>query len=250
MIGKLFPINVSNYATLPRNRHQRAGSLGSGSTSTSTCSASTTGRTQTTSTVDGSSTNTRLQNVINYQNLDTTAHLSDTDSIGLCTGCLKKQDNSKTMLYPIKYDNMGRRITASGNSILSIVPDEEKENVIDSVSISSDMCTVSASCSNAIGDDALAAATAAATAANTCMGTGPNCASTSRAATVSDFVALNNVGCSSTKTAGAINSNANSINTKSNSKLGDRDSKMADDKLRDAQGGTLLLPSGCDYVSL
>lgn len=250
VIGKLFPINVSNYATLPRNRHQRTGSLGSGSTSASSCSASTTGRTQTTSTVDGSSSskNTRLQNVINYQNLDTTTHLSDTGSIGLCTGCLKKQDSSKAMLYPIKYDNMGRRITASGNSILSTLPDEEKESAIDSVNISSDMCTVSASCANVV--DGASAAAAAAAAANACTGTaaGTSSASTSRAAIISGSVGLN-VGCSSSKTFGATNLNANSINLKSNSKLSDRDSKVADDKMRDAQG-TLLLPSGCDYVSL
>lgn len=235
VIGKLFPINVSSYATLPRNRHQRSGSLGS--TNGSTCSATTsgTGRTQT-STLD--SKNTRLQNVINYQNLDTTTHLSDNGSIGLCTGCLKKQDNTKTHVYP-KYDNMGRRITASGNSILSI-PDEEKESAIDSVDISSDMSTVSASCGVnvvdvggigiGIGDSGSSAG-----------------ASTSRAAIISGSVGLN-AGCSS-KTIGATNFNANSINLKSNSKLSDRDSKVADDKMRDAQG-TLLLPTGCDYVSL
>lgn len=240
VIGKLFPINVSNYATLPRNRHQRAGSLGSGSTSASTCSASTTGRTQTTSTVDGSSTNTRLQNVINYQNLDTTTHLSETGSIGLCTGCLKKQDSSKKMLYPIKYDNMGRRITASGNSILSTLPDEERESAIDSI-IAGDMCTVSASCANVVEGASAAAASAA---ANACTSS----AIVSRAAIISGSVGLN-VGCSSSKANGGANSNANSINLKSNSKLGDRDSKVADDKIRDAQGA-LLLPSGCDYVSL
>ncbi|XP_055321030.1 leucine-rich repeat-containing protein 24-like isoform X2 [Sitodiplosis mosellana] len=227
VIGKLFPINVSSYATLPRNRHQRTGSLGSSSNSGSTCSA-TGGRShQHTSTAD--SKNTRLQNVINYQNLDTSTHLSDNGSISLCTSCLKKQDNGKPVVYS-KYDNMGRRITASGNSILSI-PDEEKESAIDSVSISGDMSTVSASCVNVVDG-----------------------ASTSRAAIISGSVALN-TGCSNksmgnaSTSAAVVNQNANSINLKSNSKLSDRDSRVADDKMRDAQG-TLLLPTGCDYVSL
>lgn len=218
VIGKLFPINVSSYATLPRNRHQRTGSLGSNGTGNA---CGTSGRSSAASTAD--SKNTRLQNVINFQNLETTTtHLSDNGSItGLCTGCLKKQDGCKTMVYPTKYDNMGRRITASGNSILSI-PDEEKESAIDSVSISNDMSTVSASCVNMGNDGACASA------------------STSRAAIISGNVELN-AGCSG-KSIGLTN-------LKSNSKLSDRDSRMADDKMRDAQG-TLLLPTGCDYVSL
>lgn len=244
VIGKLFPINVSSYATLPRNRHQRTGSLGS-SNNGSTCSASTSGsRTQTTT---ADSKNTRLQNVINYQNLDTTTHLSENGSIGLCTGCLKKQDNNKTVVYPTKYDNMGRRITASGNSILSI-PDEEKESAIDSVNISSDMSTVSASCVNVVDVNGANGCVPGIGIGIGCTGSGSSVgASTSRAAIISGSVGLN-AGCSS-KTIDATNLNANSINLKSNSKLSDRDSKVADDKIRDAQG-TLLLPTGCDYVSL
>lgn len=140
VIGKLFPINVSSYATLPRNRQQRgANGTASGGPSTSA----------------EASKNNHLQNVINYQNLETT-HLNESGSISLCAGCLKNQEpqyadtvtstsltidpskvkaksfkrgvvDPKAGAYP-KYDNMGRRITATGaigaQSTLSI-PDEE-----------------------------------------------------------------------------------------------------------------------------
>lgn len=131
VIGKLFPINVSSYATLPRNRNQR------GPTAPADPSKS-----------------SHLQNVINYQNLET-SHLNESGSISLCAGCLKNQDSQyadtvastsltidpskvkaksfkrpsdlKSTMYP-KYDNVGRRITATGAiggaSALSI-PDEE-----------------------------------------------------------------------------------------------------------------------------
>lgn len=138
VIGKLFPINVSSYATMPRNRHQRGNGAGP-------------------STSAEASKNSHLQNVINYQNLETT-HLNESGSISLCAGCLKNQDphpqygdavastsltidptkvktkssfkrnvDPKMTAYS-KYDNMGRRITATGaiggTSTLSI-PDEE-----------------------------------------------------------------------------------------------------------------------------
>lgn len=139
VIGKLFPINVSSYATLPRNRHQRGvgGASGTGEPSKSS----------------------HMQNVINYQNLETT-HLNESGSISLCAGCLKNQDqqygvdsmptastsltidlakvkaksafkrNSEmksSTTFP-KYDNMGRRITATGafgdTSTLSVADEE------------------------------------------------------------------------------------------------------------------------------
>lgn len=241
VIGKLFPINVSSYATLPRNRHQRSGSLGNGN-NVNTCAASNKNH-QSATTSD--SKNTRLQNVMNYQNLDTTTtHINESDSMPLCTSCLKKQDPNKTIVYPNKYDNMGRRITASGNSILSI-PDEEKEisycatnadpnnhhhhhhttSNIETVNIASDMSSVTANCIN-VGD---------------CS---HNNANTSRAANISSSVALNSIGCSTTSKSANLNSknNGNSTittisNAKSNSKLCDRDStRIADNKMLDVQG--------------
>lgn len=317
VIGKLFPINVSSYATLPRNRqhnHHRAGSLG-GCSSSSGSSCSTSNRSnhqQQASTID--SKNTRLQNVINYQNLETT-HLNESASIGLCTGCLKNQDEqyvsgsalnacsisipttsstlsmelsktptttstkaskrccaigvdgSKTMLYPTKYDNMGRRITASGNSTLSI-PDEEKEinfsdadatndncSTIDAVNMISNMNMVSSS-SSCIKDGVGSGGASNSNSVNTNTNTSViNSSNVAAAASSSSSIAQTNglsivAGCSSSNVNGGIHT---ITNMKSNSKLSDRDSstRMADDKMRDAQQqGTLLLPTGCDYVSL
>lgn len=123
VIGKLFPINVASFATLPRNRH-RGGMQPP--TSEAGC---------------------RLQKVINYQNLETKLPENGNSSgggggggggggVSLCAGCLKSQDQyninngleSSMARKPMpKYDNMGRRITASGNSTLSLPDDEEDE---------------------------------------------------------------------------------------------------------------------------
>ncbi|XP_031633562.1 leucine-rich repeat-containing protein 24-like [Contarinia nasturtii] len=248
VIGKLFPINVSSYATLPRNRHQRTGSLGSGNGNSTSGNGTCSGASSRNQSSTADSKNTRLQNVINYQNLDTTTHhLTENGSIGLCTSCLKKQDNGKTtIVYPTKYDNMGRRITASGNSILSI-PDEEKESAIDCVNISSDMTSVSASCVSS-GIDSSGASTSRAAIISGSIG--PNTGCSSKNMCSASNVTSGLVGSTVATTAIVTNPNTNgSTNIKSNSKLSDRDSRVADDKMRDAQG-TLLLPTGCDYVSL
>lgn len=149
VIGKLFPVNVSSYATLPRNnrhrnqqpQHQQQHPLHPSQHHQHHH-------------LQPEHCNSRLQNVINYQNLETN-HLSDSGAISLCAGCLKSQDHQyniktgtsatpsssktggaddkdsnviqTTMKYP-KYDNMGRRITAGGNSTLSL-PDEEDEDL-------------------------------------------------------------------------------------------------------------------------
>lgn len=252
VIGKLFPINVSSYATLPRNRHQRGGG-GNGS-------AAGNGNQQTS--VDNK--NTRLQNVINYQNLET-SHLNESGSIGLCTGCLKNQDeqyvsgggplpttsasistelnkatkakstskrcvDGKMVFYPTKYDNMGRRITASGNSTLSI-PDEEKEINFGNVEDGTDMDGIGSvlGINSGMGISGVSGT----------IGTGiPSIGG------ISSIVGVGNMVAGSSRN-----------NLKSNNKLSDRDSgsssssRTADDKMRDVQA-TLLLPTGCDYVSL
>lgn len=207
VIGKLFPINVSSYATLPRNRHQRGGGAGPST---------------------DPNKNSHLQNVINYQNLETT-HLNESGSISLCAGCLKNQDSqytdtvastsltidptkvkaksfkrnndTKTTAFP-KYDNMGRRITATGAiggaSTLSI-PDEE--------SVDSDVSFMP---------------------------------STSRKVTV----------IGSTNNNGMGNGCGSNISTAGNCAGNyDRDKDGNDDNKTDLQGA-LLLPTGSDYVSL
>lgn len=282
VIGKLFPINVSSYATLPRNRHHRGGN---GATN---LSMTTTGSQQSPQ-MDGVSNtgcssfinkNSRLQNVINYQNLETTTHLNESGSIGLCTGCLKTQDEqygggssalngctislptatSASLSYELnkaasaaaaaaaaakskhhprcssitssfrpatKFDNMGRRITASGNSTLSI-PDEEKE-----IEINYGACNDR----RQIGDETVAivkSQTLNQTFRDTqkCMGDqqsqeqSQNVKSNRRLSDASDSIGGGGVGNGTTRTAG-------------------------DDKMRSELHGALLLPpNGCDYVSL
>lgn len=272
VIGKLFPINVSSYATLPRNRHHRGATTNLSMTTAA-------GNCQHSPQMDiGSSTgcssfinkNSRLQNVINYQNLETTTQLNESGSIGLCTGCLKNQDEQygggssalngctislpaptsasisselnkaasaaakskhhprcciASSFRPTKYDNMGRRITASGNSTLSI-PDEEKE--INYVAFDE---------RRPIGDDG-------------CVGKGSSAVNNAVAA-------IATVGLPSCSSSVSSSSSANHY-TKSNSKLGDGGGGVAngntrapgDDKMRSELHGTLLLPTGCDYVSL
>ncbi|KAG4080201.1 hypothetical protein HA402_008272 [Bradysia odoriphaga] len=115
VIGKLFPINVSSYVTLPRNNRHRSNAP--------------------------NDTTNRLQNVINYQNLETN-HMNDgvgnVGAVSLCAGCLKNQDQYAstlgkdeceitTSLYPIKYDNMGRRITASGCQLPVTLEEDETQ---------------------------------------------------------------------------------------------------------------------------
>lgn len=174
VIGKMFPVNLASYATLPRNNRQRQQGSGQNYIGQSHHGPA-------------EKCNSRLQNVINYQNLET-SHLNDKGAISLCAGCLKSQDHqyslavggvvgggggvsgggtdcvsnngisfvaptivgggggggggsnssqtgseendnhlqSSMSVYP-KYDNMGRRITASGNSTLSL-PDEDEED--------------------------------------------------------------------------------------------------------------------------
>lgn len=274
---------LSSYATLPRNRHHRGGS--GGGSGTTNLSMTTTGSgggscQQSPQQMDVASStgctsfinkNSRLQNVINYQNLETTTHLNESGSIGLCTGCLKNQDDqygggssalngctislptatstslacelnkaasataAKTKHHPrcciastfrpTKYDNMGRRITASGNSTLSI-PDEEKE--LNYVSTFDDRRPIG-------GVDG---------------GTGVN-----GPTAVNNAIAT--VGLPSCSSSVSSSSSA-SHNIKSNSKLSDGGGGIAngnarttgDDKTRSELHGTLLLPTGCDYVSL
>lgn len=284
VIGKLFPINVSSYATLPRNRHHRGGSMGSNCNGNGSCGTAGCKKNGSIganccnqqSTID--SKNSRLQNVINYQNLETT-HLNESGSIGLCTGCLKNQDEQyvngsgaingctisipatsaslstelnkgaksskrctdagKMMMYPTKYDNMGRRITASGNSTLSI-PDELKEINFNNGIGNGGGVSVSSSANNAM--TAISTVGFPST-SSSCNGTGG---------------VICNSTCDGSGGGGGVggsNNINNSTNIKSNSKLSDRDnissSGSSVSRMADVQGGgTLLLPTGCDYVSL
>lgn len=173
VIGKMFPVNLESCATLPRNKTRGSTANQSGQSLYQTHHG------------PADKCNSRLKNVINYQNLET-SHLNDKGAISLCAGCLKNQDHQYALavggatsvnggafdcvskngisfvatptvvncggvggsnssqtdseetdnhlppltppmsVYP-KYDNMGRRITASGNSTLSL-PDEDNED--------------------------------------------------------------------------------------------------------------------------
>lgn len=139
-----------------------------------------------------------------------------------------------------KYDNMGRRITAGGNSTLSI-PDEEKEIEINYVASCNDRRPIGGG-----GDDGGAIVN----------GIGKGSA------------AMNNAGAGSIATVGlpscsssVSSSSSASHHIKSNGKLSDGSGSgggvangstrtAGDDKMRSELHGTLLLPSGCDYVSL
>lgn len=166
VIGKLFPVNVSSYATLPRNNRQRSSGAAIGSQQQNhshlqQLHSSHHPQNHLHHHDQSDPCHIRLQNVINYQNLET-SHLNEPSSISLCAGCLKSQDTQQYMVstlqsvsssankdhkespttalmsvngggaslnngvYP-KYDKLGRRFTASGNSTLSL-PDEEDED--------------------------------------------------------------------------------------------------------------------------
>lgn len=312
VIGKLFPINVSSYATLPRNRLNRNGnSIGMSTIGESNCNQKHQKQQKSTKTLTTSSSidcdnnisntfynnkNSRLQNVINYQNLDTTTtHLNESGSIGLCSGCLKTQDeqyvasaaaaaaaangvingrtissmantstslnidlnNGQTLapttidstmpsststtlpvkhhhrciMYPSKYDNMGRRITASGNSILSI-PDEEKEINFSTNRICGHSSDEKTMVNNTIGGGV---------------------------ASIASVVGLP-ASCSGLKNNSKLNDrNGNGVNSiavvapTSSSLSSNSSARMTnDDKMRNVElHGTILLPpTGNDYVSL
>ena len=155
VVGKFYPVNVSSYATLPRNNNRQQQRTLAVACPTAGAGGQCGASAVPTAAAHYESTNSRLQKVINYQNLETN-RLKDTTvpngssnaaTISLCAGCLKNQDqqyisasaaaaaaavsklgkapseesadplcSAAPTCYPTNYDTVGRRNTAGGQN--------------------------------------------------------------------------------------------------------------------------------------
>ncbi|XP_021700792.1 uncharacterized protein LOC5570717 [Aedes aegypti] len=158
--GKLIPVNVSSYATLPRKNRPALTVASSGCSSQPPSLTAvppptipTQHPTASTSGVIAPVETLQLQDsIVNYSNIEETCEITglNNNPAAMCQECSKLMNSSAKMnvrfskadlvnrcenSFPcLKYDNMGRRYTASGNSTLSL-PEESRQVVLEQESI-------------------------------------------------------------------------------------------------------------------
>ncbi|XP_053699056.1 uncharacterized protein LOC128746029 [Sabethes cyaneus] len=155
--GKLIPVNVSSYATLPRKNRPALTAVSSSQPPSLTAvpppSIPTQHSTPSTSAVGTAVEQLQLQDsIVNYNNIEDSCEITSlgSNASSMCQECSKLYNTAAKMnvrfskaevankcensLPCLKYDNMGRRYTASGNSTLSL-PEQDHQVVLEQESI-------------------------------------------------------------------------------------------------------------------
>lgn len=147
--GKFFPVNISSFATLPRNNRPSTSKTETINNYINDTSNIVNYQNLETNFINGSGINntgalhTQPQNMSNGGGISSVSGngigLEYNNKLKMCSACLKNQTQGnyvkgedfmkceRHFTCP-KYDNMGRRVTAGGNSILSLPEEEQREN--------------------------------------------------------------------------------------------------------------------------